>query len=137
MENIEVKERTITKRSKRKSITSTSNNIKVDLDIYMYIDIHKEYDVYCPALRLATGGKTYDEALKAFDEVFQIHIDYCVEHKTLLEDLINHCGWEITNKTVKAPTIEQMMIKDSILKNTVRTKKYQKVTKTVSIPIYT
>jgi predicted RNase H-like HicB family nuclease len=138
MKNIEVKETTITNRNIRRKIIipPINNDIKINIGLYIFPEGRNYYSIYCPSLHLVTGGKTHDEALKAFDEVFQIHVEYCVEHKTLLEDLIENCDWKITDKTVKVPDIEEMIIKDDILRDIFRKKKYQKVTKTVSIPIY-
>lgn len=45
------------------------------------------YIAYCPALDLSTSGKTYNESIANFYEMFQLHIECCIEFGTLQEDL--------------------------------------------------
>ena len=49
---------------------------------------------YCPSLDISTSGKTFNEAVGNFYEMFQLYIECCVENNTLHEswhDSPGHC----------------------------------------------
>lgn len=73
-----------------------------DVEFYIFED-ENVYIAYSPSLELVTSGKTYNEAIHNFYECFQLHIDYCVEHNTLLTDLMEH-GWKVKGTTLVPPT---------------------------------
>lgn len=48
------------------------------------------YIAYCPALDISSSGQNFNEAMSNFYEMFQLHIECCIEAGTLQQDLINH-----------------------------------------------
>jgi len=91
--------------------------------------------VYCPAIDLSACGKTAIEAEGEFKEAFRMHMSYCLAKKTLGKDLKAH-GWQIIgkNKAIKAPSIEEMLPNNEVLRDIIYNKNYTKVSKRVEIP---
>ncbi|MDR2653583.1 MAG: type II toxin-antitoxin system HicB family antitoxin [Prevotellaceae bacterium] len=117
-----------------KGATRAGDQIEVDLGIYVFIE-NDIYVAYCPSLDISAAGNSFDDALKEFSEIFQLHIEYCMTKKTLFEDLKQH-GWVIKKKTAKAPEIEEMIVKNDTFKNILSNKNYQKIIQPVHIPAY-
>ena len=62
---------------------------RFSLEYYIFME-GTDYVVYCPALDISTCAKTYNEAVSSFYEMFQLHIECCVENGTLQDDLLSH-----------------------------------------------
>lgn len=91
-------------------LRTSKGGIKANLQLYSFID-DGVYIVYCPALDLSGYGYTLDEAKKSFSEIFEQHITYCINKKTLHEDLRSH-GWNVRGKrsrNIKAPKLEDLL----------------------------
>lgn len=73
------------------------------------------YIAYCPALDLSTCAETYNEAIGNFYEMFQLHIETCLENGTLQEDLLAH-GWKLRKKNIQPPTFTLLMKKPEMKK---------------------
>lgn len=76
----------------------TMNEIKINdkeyrfsLDFVVFME-DGAYVAYCPSLDISTCANTYNEAISNFYEMFQLHIETCVECGTLHDDLVAH-GW--------------------------------------------
>lgn len=63
---------------------------------------------YCPSLDLSAYGDTEAEAEQEFGEIFEEHVNFCVEHGTLLADLEAH-GWKVGNRNLRMPTFARLM----------------------------
>lgn len=50
------------------------------------------YIAYCPALDISSSGESFNEAVGNFYEMFQLHIECCIENNTLHDDLLAHGG---------------------------------------------
>ena len=80
---------------------------RFDLDIYIF-QHDGDYVAYCPSLDITDTGDTYSEAVANFYAKFQIYVDWCVEHGTLLDDLKKH-GWKKQKSELQPPTFSQQM----------------------------
>nr|WP_320059262.1 hypothetical protein [uncultured Bacteroides sp.] len=79
--------------------SSNGTTLHAKLEMYLFQE-DDSFIVYCPALDLSAYGDSEEEAKKAFDKTFELHILYCLRKKTLYEDLKNH-GWNIRSKKQK------------------------------------
>ena len=70
-----------------KDNTATEYRFSVEFYIFQEGD---SYVAYCPALDISTCANTYNDAVSAFYEMFQLHIECCVESGTLHDDLLVH-----------------------------------------------
>lgn len=68
------------------------------------------YIAYCPSLDISTSGDTFNEAVGNFYERFQLHVECCVDHGTLYDDLLAH-GWKLRKKSILPPTFSALMKK--------------------------
>jgi predicted RNase H-like HicB family nuclease len=75
---------------------SNGSGIHTQLALYKFKE-GNDCIVYCPALDLSAFGDTYEDAKKSFEEIFSMHIEYCIQKNTLVKDLQNH-GWVIKSK---------------------------------------
>jgi hypothetical protein len=117
-------------------LSTTKNALEAKLELYLFRD-GSVYITYCPSLDLSACGKTEEEAKSEFGTVFGEHIAYCISNNTLANDLKNH-GWTIkSKKKLQAPSTEQMLSTNSILKDIVfHRNSYQKVEREVQIPAF-
>lgn len=112
-----------------------SNTVNVGLSMYIF----KEEDVfivYCPALDMSAYGDTEQQAKKAFEDVLEESLKYMLNKSTLKQDLINH-GWKLKSlkqKKIKAPSIEEMMKKNSSFRELINKKEYTTYKQTIGIP---
>jgi hypothetical protein len=86
-------------------------------------------------LDLSAFGDTYEDAKKSFEEIFTMHIEYCIKKNTLVKDLQNH-GWVIRSKNqrrIKAPTTEMLLDRNDTLKDIIYNKNYEKISELVEI----
>jgi len=125
----------MSKQSFNAELINSNETIKAGLVIYKFKEdnIHV---IYCPSLDLSAYGKTEKEAENEFAEIFKIHITYCLNEKTLENDLIKH-GWHLINpkkKKIKAPTIEEMLKNNDTLRDIIYNKDYVKTKESVEIP---
>ena len=81
--------------------TSAKDNASTEYRFQLEFYVFQEdgvYIAYCPSLDISTSGDTFNEAVGNFHERFQLHVEWCVEHGTLLEDLAAH-GWKVKRET--------------------------------------
>ena len=113
---------------------ATDNVTDYHFNVGLYIFKEGDYYVaYSPAFDLSSYAETFNEVISAFYEAFQMHIEYCVENKTLVEDLKAH-GWTVKNKKVKEPSIKHLLQNKTINSILSRGFNYQYIVSSVSIP---
>jgi len=111
-----------------------NNDSKVDFN--MPVIIFQEdgfYFFYSPLLDLTGYGKTEDEARGSFEETLGQFFDYTTHKRTLSSEL-KKLGWKVTKKSLKSPTLKEMLIQNSYLAEIFEGKAYSKFDRTVSIP---
>lgn len=112
-----------------------SKLINIKLSLYLF----KEEDtfiVYCPALDLSSYGESEKKSLEEFGNICKTYIEYCANKKTLFKDLRKH-GWNIKStkeKKIKAPSLEEMMMKNDSLRDILYNKDYRKIDRPIEIP---
>lgn len=74
-------------------IISKDGNIKVTLDVYLFMD-GDTYIAYSPALDLSGYGMSESEAKDSFSIVMEEYINYGLSHRTLVKDLRAH-RWNV------------------------------------------
>lgn len=79
------------------------------IEFYVFTE-EEVYISYCPSLDISTSGKTFNEAMGNFYEMFQLYIESCIENKSLYDDLQAH-GWKMQAKTIQPPTFAALMKK--------------------------
>ena len=72
---------------------NAANEYRFRLEFYVFQE-DGVYIAYCPSLDISTSGDTFNGAVGNFYEMFQLHIECCVEHGTLLKDLAAH-RWKV------------------------------------------
>jgi hypothetical protein len=105
------------------------------VDVYTFRE-GEMYIAYCPSMDISAYGRSENDAKESFGEVLEAHITYCVQKKTLKEDLEAH-GWKVVKGKklkVKTPSVEQMLSDNEQLKDIVFNRDYQKVSRNVEIP---
>ncbi len=104
------------------------------IEFYVYPD-NDVYIAYCPSLDLVTSDKTFNEAISAFYEMFQLHMEYCIEAGTLHDDLIAH-GWKVGKQQLTPPPptfiMRQQGMKDLIANG----KPFERIISSAQIPAY-
>lgn len=115
--------------------TTSNSTIHAKLEMYMFQE-DGAFVVYCPALDLSAYGDNEEEAKKEFEKTFEIHFEYCINKKTLYEDLKLH-GWTIKSKKqkkIKAPSFDKMLQTNDAFRDIARNKDYTKYSKEIRIP---
>ncbi len=85
---------------------------RFSLEFYVFKERHA-YIAYCPSLDISTSGKDYNDAVANFYEMFQLHMEWCIENGTLYDDLIEH-GWKIRKNGITPPTFSALAKKPEI-----------------------
>lgn len=88
---------------------SDNRTYKINIEFYVFSEAGQQI-AYCPSLDLSTSGATFNEAISAFYECFQLYIESCVDSGTLIEDLKAH-GWKTTRHALQAPTFTKLLKK--------------------------
>ena len=109
--------------------TSAKDNASTEYRFQLEFYVFQEdgvYIAYCPSLDISTSGDTFNEAVGNFHERFQLHVEWCVEHGTLLEDLAAH-GWKVKKGNIMPPSFSSLMRKTDIKSLITGNKAYEKV----------
>ncbi|MCD8288333.1 MAG: hypothetical protein LUC26_00230 [Prevotella sp.] len=104
------------------------------IEFYVYPD-NDVYIAYCPSLDLITCDKTFNEAISAFYEMFQLYVEGCVEDGTLHDDLIAH-GWKVSKQKLTPPTLTTMLRQKTMKDLLASDKPFERVVSTAQIPAY-
>lgn len=114
---------------------TNESTLHAKLELYMFKE-DDAYIVYCPALDLSAYGMTDEEARSAFEKTFEMHFTYCINKKTLYEDLKKY-GWQIKSKKqrkIKSPSFEMLLKNNPTFRDITENKDYIKYSKNVGIP---
>lgn len=93
------------------------------------------YVAYCPALDISSSGKNFNEAVGNFYEMFQLHIECCIENHTLHEDLLAH-GWVLNKKNITPPKFSSLLKKKEVSRVLNGNFGFEKVVSPVRIPSF-
>lgn len=116
-------------------LKSNTHELSVKLELYKFKE-DNAFIMYCPALDLSTSGKSEEEAEQSFSETFQIYINYCINKKTLVEDLQKN-GWDVRSmkqRKMKAPDTKKLLRINETLREIVYNRNYEKTSRSVEIP---
>lgn len=115
--------------------TTGGSTIRAKLEMYMFQE-DGAYIVYCPALDLSAYGENEEDARKAFEQTFEMHFTYCINKRSLYDDLKKH-GWTIKSKKqkkIKAPSFDKMLQTNDAFRDIARNKDYVKYSEEIGIP---
>lgn len=93
---------------------NAATEYRFQLEFYIFQE-NEVYIAYCPSLDISTSGDTFNDAVSNFYEMFQLHIECCIESGTLYDDLLAH-GWKLKKKTIQPPTLLSMLKKPEMKK---------------------
>lgn len=91
------------------AVDDNNRHYKFNIEYYVFVE-NGSYIAYCPALDLSSSGKTFNDAVSAFYECFQLYIESCIDSDTLFADLQAH-GWKVSRKSIKAPAFTSLLKK--------------------------
>lgn len=111
-----------------------SMEYRFSLEFYIFQE-NGSYIAYCPSLDISTCAKSYNEAISAFYEMFQLHIECCVENGTLYDDLVAH-GWKIGKKTIFPPAFSSLMRKSEMKRLMNSSLNFERVVTPARIPAF-
>lgn len=104
------------KGTKIKLTTEAKDNREVEyrftLNFYVYED-RGLFAAYCPSLDLLTADTSFDGAITSFYEIFQLYVEECVEHNTLIADMKAH-GWKVKKHELEEPSFYNLMKKPQL-----------------------
>lgn len=78
-----------------------TKGIKIPVSFFIFQE-NGAYIAYCPSLELSTCDDSYNGAISSFYEMLELHMDYCIENNTLVEDLKAH-GWKVDGLDITPP----------------------------------
>ena len=93
---------------------NAATEYRFSLEFYIFRE-DGNYIAYCPALDLSTCAETYNDAISSFYEMFQLHVECCVETGTLHDELLAH-GWKFRKKSILPPAFTVLMKKPEMKK---------------------
>lgn len=107
------------------------------LNVQLEVLLFKEEDVYiayAPALDISAFGNSEEEAKNDFGDVIRAHFEYCLNKRTLFDDLKSH-GWVVkSRKRVKGPSDEELIQMNDTYKDIKENKDYKTIQREVVIP---
>lgn len=109
MENPNIKTKVTIKTSASDGLNS---QYKFNIEFYVFAEDGLQI-AYCPSLDLSSSGPTFNDAVSAFYECFQLYVESCVDSGTLLDDLAAH-GWKVSSKAIKAPSFSTLLKKQEM-----------------------
>lgn len=117
----------------------SDNNTVETLNVMVFqFQEGENYILYSPALDLSGYGKTEQEATESFEEAFTEFMRYSHNKNTTRSVLVN-LGWKINKYTKKrkkfiAPSLPELLERDSYLGEIFTEKDFRKFTKDMPIP---
>ena len=108
---------------------------RFEIEFYIFRQEDGVYIAYCPALDISTSAATYNDAISSFYEMFQLHIECCVESGTLNEDLLSH-GWKVTKKSITPPSFRALMKKPEMKKLMESHVGFERIVAPARIPVH-
>ena len=108
-------------------------DVNVNLEVLIFME-DNVYIAYSPALDISAFGETEDQAKEEFGNNMRSYITYCMNKKTLLQDLKAH-GWTVKSKNrIKAPTEEQLIKMNHTYNDIRNNKNYKTIREDIAIP---
>lgn len=98
---------------------------RFSIEFYVFQE-GEDYIAYCPSLDISSSGNDFNDAVANFYECFRTHVEWCVEHGTLIDDLIEH-GWKKKKDTIMPPSFTAMLKKKEVRDLLGGRKAYEKV----------
>ena len=80
---------------------------------FLFFQEDGTYIAYCPALDISSPGESFNETVGNFYEMFQLHIECCIENNTLHDDLLAH-GWVLEKEDVLPPQFSSLVSKKEV-----------------------
>lgn len=118
------------------SASDDKSRKEYSFDIEFFVFREKDrYIAYCPSLDISTSGENFNDAIGNFYEMFQLHIECCLEAGTLYEDLIAH-GWKIKKKSMSPPSFHSLMKQPEMKSLMEGNIGYEKVVAPVKVPAF-
>lgn len=117
--------------------TSAKDSASMEYHFHLAFYVFQEneaYIAYCPSLDISTSGRDFNEAVGNFYECFQLHVECCVEHGTLYDDLAAH-GWKLREKRVLPPTFTALMKKPEMKRLMSGSMGFERVVTPARLPI--
>lgn len=109
-------------------------NTKLSLLSFVEDNIHI---IYSPALDLSGYGSTEEEAKQSFEVVLSEFIGYCMNKKTLFEEL-KRLGWDVQggkkHPKIKSPDWSDLIKSNSELENILENKNFTKFNQDLNLP---
>jgi len=93
------------------------------------------YVAYCPSLDISTCADTYNEAIGSFYEMFQLHIETCLEAGTLHDDLSSH-GWKMSKDSITPPALFTLLKKPEVKKIFNSNTNFERISAPTTIPVF-
>lgn len=108
---------------------------KFQIEFYVFRQEDGTYIAYCPALDISTCAETYNDTISDFYEMFQLHIECCVNSGTLNEDLLAH-GWKVRKKSITPPSFSALMKKPEMKRLMESHVSFEKIVAPARIPVF-
>lgn len=110
-----------------------NSKINIRLEILLFTE-DNVFIAYSPALDVSACGNSEEEAKDEFGKVVQEHFTYCLNKKTIFDDLCAH-GWIIKSKQrIKAPDDKKLLELNDTYRDIKENKQYKTIEEEVIIP---
>lgn len=110
-----------------------NDKINIRLEILLFEE-DNVYIAYSPALDISACGNSEEEAKQEFGEVLEEYLKYCLNKKTIFDDLRAH-GWIIkSKKRIKAPADEKLLQLNETYRDIKENKQYKTIQREIAIP---
>lgn len=113
-------------------LNHNNDKINIRLEILLFAE-DNVFIAYSPALDVSACGNTEEEAKDEFGKVLEEYFTYCLNKKTIFDDLRVH-GWTIkSKKRIKAPADEKLLELNDTYRDIKENKQYKTIEKDVVI----
>ncbi len=113
-------------------IQRKQDKLSVNLEILLFKD-SDVYIAYSPALDISAFGDTEESAKDEFGKTMKAHLEYCLNKRTLFDDLRAH-GWKVkSKKRIQAPSQDYLMEKNDTYKEIRNNKAYRTINEEIAI----
>lgn len=110
-----------------------NDKINIILEILLFEE-DNVYIAYSPALDISACGNSEEEAKDEFGKTLEEYFTYCLNKKTIFDDLRAH-GWSIkSKKRIKAPAEEKLLQLNETYRDIKENKQYKTIEREIVIP---
>lgn len=114
-------------------LNHNNDKINIRLEILLFEE-DNIYIAYSPALDISAYGNSEEEAKEEFGKILEEHLTYCLNKKTIFDDLRAH-GWTIkSKKRIKAPADEKLLQLNETYRDIKENKQYKTIQREIVIP---